>query len=497
MNYQTLKERIEKIEKEADKFLPNRDYNLKDMTKLEEYLTREVEINTGEAKSNASNRLCDFQDVVKPQIENLKKDSEDLKEDFIKLRSRLNTLKENGATPNYEQTKKYDDLIVIGSVVKAYTSGLSNIATNIMEAYEKRNELVSEINDIIDEIDKINDKISNDYNETLIDQRKELEDKLNNTQYGLITKYNKFTTSINHIISENELHDDKLLTVDNKFKAIYRILNNINNSILDPEPVPTPEPTPDPDPVPTPEPTPDPKKPIKKRCKVKKVLKNIKDWYMKHPVRNSLILGLALSVGIPTVLPGLMMVNSTLWSILGGKGALCATLHSINLGLSKVAGFGAFKFVEASGLYTMGGSAAASALPLYTSVGAKLTTAALALGGIGASVANKINKGKKKDPEKDPKEPEKDPDDKIIDGTKTPKDPSGTPEFTEEQRKWIENKFNEQNAKYTELLDYLDVMTKVMKNKGFTDEEIKEEMEKVAAEESPTVEEPSGPKRGI
>lgn len=131
----------------------------------------------------------------------------------------------------------------------------------------------------------------------------------------------------------------------------------------------------------------------KKRKKVKSVEK-ADGFFKKHPKIKLLAIGLAVVLGSQLGLSGLMMINSTVWSLLGGQGAICSILHAINVGLSKIVGVGLFKFTEA-GTYTFLGKE--GALALYQSVGAKLTTAALSLGGIGKLIANKIkNKNEKK-----------------------------------------------------------------------------------------------------
>ena len=45
----------------------------------------------------------------------------------------------------------------------------------------------------------------------------------------------------------------------------------------------------------------------------------------------------------------LMTINSGLWGLLGGKGAICNILHGVNNGLSKVVGLGQFSFDKVSG----------------------------------------------------------------------------------------------------------------------------------------------------
>ncbi len=138
--------------------------------------------------------------------------------------------------------------------------------------------------------------------------------------------------------------------------------------------------------------------PIKKRNKVKSMIKNTKNWAKEHPVLATIAVGLAVTLGSQLALSGLMMVNSTLWSVLGGTGPACSALHSVNMALSKIVGFGAFKFTEA-GTYTLAGKT--GALALYSGVGANLTTAALSLGGIGKLIANKFKKKEQKEATKE------------------------------------------------------------------------------------------------
>lgn len=139
--------------------------------------------------------------------------------------------------------------------------------------------------------------------------------------------------------------------------------------------------------------------PIKKRNKVKSMVKNTMDWAKEHPLLATIAVGLAVTLGSQLALSGVMMLNSTLWSVLGGTGSACAKLHSINMALSKIVGFGAFKFTEA-GTYALAGKT--GALALYSGVGAKLTSAVLGLtgiGGLGKLIANKIRKNKEKENE--------------------------------------------------------------------------------------------------
>lgn len=133
--------------------------------------------------------------------------------------------------------------------------------------------------------------------------------------------------------------------------------------------------------------------PRKPRRKVTKV-EDAKGFFKKHPKLKMIAIGLGILLGSQLGLAGLMMINSALWTTLGGQGAICGLLHTINLALSKIVGVGLFQFTQA-GTYTFLGKS--GALALYSAVGAKLTAAAAALGGIGAVIAKKIkNKNEKK-----------------------------------------------------------------------------------------------------
>lgn len=91
----------------------------------------------------------------------------------------------------------------------------------------------------------------------------------------------------------------------------------------------------------------------RKRIKVVDEKTNIKNWFKKHPRLRTIALGLALALTIYLGMSSLMVINSALWGALGGKGAICGLLHGINIGLSRIVGFGAFNFAE-SGLYLNG-----------------------------------------------------------------------------------------------------------------------------------------------
>ena len=130
----------------------------------------------------------------------------------------------------------------------------------------------------------------------------------------------------------------------------------------------------------------DRKKPRRKVTKVE----DAKGFFKRHPKLKVVAIGLGILLGSQLGLAGVMMINSALWTTLGGQGAVCGILHAINLGLSKIVGAGLFQFTQA-GTYTFLGKT--GALALYSSVGAKLTAAAAALGVVGTLIAKKI-KGK-------------------------------------------------------------------------------------------------------
>lgn len=144
--------------------------------------------------------------------------------------------------------------------------------------------------------------------------------------------------------------------------------------------------------------------------KSRRVIKteDAKNYFNEHPKIKLVAIGLALIAGVNLATPAIMMINSSLWNVLSGEGYFCEILHNINVGLSKIIGLtypnlnsngfdrpiieGIFQFNDKSGTYTLMGKD--GALALYNAAGAKLTTAALALGGIGSTIASKINKKK-------------------------------------------------------------------------------------------------------
>ena len=410
MDYKDLKERIEKIEKEADKIIPNRSYNIMDMTKFEEYLERNAGVDP-----DAGNRREDFKEFIKPQLEEMKAES-------IKLTSRLEVFESQAGDLDFtdEKREKYNENVIIQSIVNAYTGGLSFIANNLITAYEERQKLIIEANEVMAELEEINDKIftneriavTHDGSEELEAKRDELLEKLNNTKDGLLTRINKQTTQINKIIRENNLNKRRCLLHNEDMAHALKMRELAEEKDNEKKPEDEKEPEKPEEDIEPKEPEEEiepkkpedgvvPKKPVdtktddKKKRKLKVVSKKVWDWAHKHPVLATIALGLALTSSVPVVSSGLMMINSSLWAAIGGKGALASILHSINLGLSKIAGLGMFGYDAAAGTYNLAGIAGARAL--YSAVGAKLTTAALGLGLIGKKVANKINKRKEKE----------------------------------------------------------------------------------------------------
>lgn len=186
------------------------------------------------------------------------------------------------------------------------------------------------------------------------------------------------------------------------------------------------------------------KKPIKKRCKVKKVIKDAKEWFEKHPVIKRIVLGLALCLTIHMGLSALMVVNSALWTALGGKGAMCGFLHMVNLGLSKVTTLGTFKYVAESGHYV---NAAGSVL--YEAVAPKIIEALTELAisiPLSKHIINKIkNVGKKQEQPKEPENKEEPKDKKIEELEQRIKE-------LEEKLKQKDNEINNYKDKYKTAL---------------------------------------------
>ena len=209
MNYEELKSKINAIETEANKIIPNRSYEIQDMTRFKEYLER----NTG-YDTDSVNRREDFKEFVEPKIQELSSAA-------IKEGSRLSALKAKLPDLSNEERARYNEIVTIQAICKAYTSGLAHAATSIMTSYEARRGLIDEINSTINKINELNDEIKLTHDTFLIEQRKELETKLYNTQYGLITMFNKYTTTINKLIGDNELHQDRLLI---GFESIKKII---------------------------------------------------------------------------------------------------------------------------------------------------------------------------------------------------------------------------------------------------------------------------------
>lgn len=186
------------------------------------------------------------------------------------------------------------------------------------------------------------------------------------------------------------------------------------------------------------------KKPIKKRCKVKKVIKDAKEWFEKHPVIKRIVLGLALCLTIHMGLSALMVINSALWTALGGKGAMCGFLHMVNLGLSKVTTLGTFKYVAESGHYV---NAAGSVL--YEAVAPKIIEALTELAisvPLSRHIINKIkNVGKEQEQPKEPEKKEEPKDKKIEELEQRIKE-------LEEKLKQKDNEINNYKDKYKTAL---------------------------------------------
>ena len=90
----------------------------------------------------------------------------------------------------------------------------------------------------------------------------------------------------------------------------------------------------------------DPEQKKKKGLKVK--AKRALNWIKEHKLA-TIAIGLALLVTTYLAMSSLMTINSGLWGLLGGKGAICNILHGVNNGLSKVVGLGQFSFDKVSG----------------------------------------------------------------------------------------------------------------------------------------------------
>lgn len=171
-------------------------------------------------------------------------------------------------------------------------------------------------------------------------------------------------------------------------------------------------------------------KPIKFRHKVVKVVKNVHEWFKKHPKVRILAIGLAILATLPLTAQPIMMVFSTLWRLCNASiilKPLCPLFHGLNTGLAPFVKGGKFAFdLAGSGLYTLGGAPGAQAM--YTAAQSAILTGLSSLGVAGILVAKKLRK-KMKDPEPIPENP--------IPEEPTPKEP--TPEDDKEKNKEKDN----------------------------------------------------------
>ena len=198
----------------------------------------------------------------------------------------------------------------------------------------------------------------------------------------------------------------------------------------------------------------------------------------------------------------LMVINSGLWGLLGGKGAICSALHGINSGLSKVVGLGQYNFAD-NGLYLNGAGQA-----LYETTAPKLIEALTLLGGSGLAykkIANKIKSiaNKKENPENniDSKKSHKDEENELENDKK--KEKSAIIDVIKEKGSTIissgKEKINQIKDKYTNESEspYVDEDKTVENDKKDTTnltkeqiaEMIKEEVEKQREEDNKKIEE--------
>lgn len=241
----------------------------------------------------------------------------------------------------------------------------------------------------------------------------------------------------------------------------------------------------------------EPKK--KKGLKVK--AKRALNWVKEHKL-TAIAIGLALLVTTYLTMSSLMVINSGLWGLLGGKGAICSALHGINSGLSKVVGFGKYNFAD-NGLYLNGAGQA-----LYETTAPKLIEALTLLGGSGLAykkIANKIKSiaNKKENPENniDSKKSHKEEENKLENDKK--KEKSAIIDVIKEKGSTIissgKEKINQIKDKYTNESEspYVDEDKTVENDKKDTTnltkeqiaEMIKEEVEKQREEDNKKIEE--------
>lgn len=218
-----------------------------------------------------------------------------------------------------------------------------------------------------------NDSIKNEKFNKLLDSLIEAR-QTNNAE-----KISNFNNELDNFVHNFNLNKDKLLP----YMEAYADVNK-NKKIKKEEPTHTIPPT------------------NKKRRKVIKKEKGIKGWFKSYPKLKWLAIGLAVTATLPLTSVVLMQIFSGGWLIAQhlpviGEG-LGSVFHGLNVGLSKIALGGGFKYAAATGEYLKGGIAGAEAL--YTAASAKCMTALAALAGatpIAKKIADKIvNKREKK-----------------------------------------------------------------------------------------------------
>ena len=239
----------------------------------------------------------------------------------------------------------------------------------------------------------------------------------------------------------------------------------------------------------------DPEQKKKKGLKVK--AKRALNWIKEHKLA-TIAIGLALLVTTYLAMSSLMTINSGLWGLLGGKGAICNILHGVNNGLSKVVGLGQFSFDKVSGLYLNGSGQA-----LYETTVPKLIESLVLLGGsvpICKTIINKIKSkaNKKEDTEKniDPKEQGVNEEENELEKGKSKentKEKSGILQTAKEKGSTIiskgKEKLNEIKDKYTNETEspYVEKESTNLTKEQIA-EMIKEEVEKQREEDNKKIE---------
>lgn len=449
--------RREEIIREKAKNTPVAPTNFEELIeKYKEQLTKETPL---EEAKNIIDRISDaiIEIYKKEQIEfeeNLK-NATTLEAKLEIIEKREEKLNEYKNYYNFEQELNSETLAYIEEKKNELNNKITldyNEKKQNGEYCWKEFSKVNESKKYIDE--NIKDELKTQFN----DLTEKMYDIVNNPNQE---QYDNWKNNMNEFVNNSKLDKDKLtpyLTAQLRIKHPDKTLTVDNNFDIDGLGLTKTE-----------------TKPIKKRAKVKEVKKGIGAWFKKH--KNKLILigiGLALTTllvyQIPTVQ---MMINSALWNIGKAKGTLSLTelnnLHSLNLGISKVAGGGKYAFDAASGLYTLGGQAGAQAL--YNAGQAGLVHSLMSIAGIGGlglaasgvitHVIDKIKNWKKKktgddveldEPEKTESEPEK-----IEDEPKVSKENKKELEdYSKEELIDIIKKQEERYAKLEERYDKLE-----------------------------------------